>query len=155
MTVKLKVAEAFRNDVGRGIVRVDSKVIEELGQNSGEVVEVIGKKSTPAIIWRGHPQDEGLDLIRMDGFTRYNCGASLGDTITIKKAAPKEAASIEFSPAEALRISGNFNQYLKHRLMGRVFINGDRIVVGVLGSSMPLVVIMDKIFIPGCPLFSN
>ncbi len=140
MTVKLKVAEAFRNDVGRGIVRVDSKVIEELGQNSGEVVEVIGKKSTPAIIWRGHPQDEGLDLIRMDGFTRYNCGASLGDTITIKKAAPKEAASIEFSPAEALRISGNFNQYLKHRLMGRVFINGDRIVVGVLGSSMPLVV---------------
>ena len=53
MTVKLKVAEAFRNDVGRGIVRVDSKVIEELGQNSGEVVEVIGKKSTPAIIWRG------------------------------------------------------------------------------------------------------
>ena len=32
MVVRLKVAEAFRNDVGRGIVRVDSKVMEDLKQ---------------------------------------------------------------------------------------------------------------------------
>lgn len=140
MTIKLKVAEAFRNDVGRGIVRVDSKVMEELGQNSGEFAEIIGKRLTAAMIWRGHPQDEGLDLIRMDGFTRYNCGVSLGDVVVIKKAAPKEAVLVEFAPSETLRVSGNFNQYLKHRLMGRVFVEGDRIVVGVLGSSIPLAV---------------
>lgn len=140
MAIKLKVAEAFRNDVGRGIVRVDSKVMEELGQNSGEIVEVVGKRNTPAIIWRGHPQDEGLGLIRMDGFTRYNCGVSLSETIEIKKAHSVEAKSVEFALAEPVKISGNFNQYLKHRLLGRVFATGDRIVVGVLGSSIPFVV---------------
>jgi transitional endoplasmic reticulum ATPase len=140
MTIKLKVAEAFRNDVGRGIVRIDSKVMEELGQNSGDVAEITGKKSTGAMIWRGHPQDEGLGLIRMDGFTRCNCGVSLSESVTIKPAAPKEAGIVEFAPAETLRMSGNFSLYLKHRLMGRVFAEGDRIVVGVLGSSIPLVV---------------
>jgi len=140
MTTKLKVAEAFRNDVGRGIVRVDSKVMEELGQSSGQVIEIIGKRKTAAIIWRGHPQDEGLGLIRMDGFTRYNCGALMGDSVVVKKAVANEAHNVEFSPAEPVRISGNFSQYLKHRLTGRVVIDSDRIVVGVLGSSIPFVV---------------
>jgi len=140
MVVKLKVAEAFRNDVGRGIIRGDRKVMEELNQPSGSVVEILGKKKTVAIIWRGHPQDEGLGLIRMDGFTRYNCDVSLGDKVMIRKISPKAAQSVEFAPTETVKISGNFNQYLKHRLMGRVFLEGDRIVVGVLGSSIPFVV---------------
>lgn len=140
MAIRLKIAEAFKNDVGRGIVRVDGKVMEELGLTSGGVVEILGKKKTVAIIWRGHPQDEGLGLIRMDGFTRYNCGSSLGDRILIKKAIIKTAESIEFAPTEPVKISGNFNQYLKHRLMGRVFLENDRIVVGVLGSSISFVV---------------
>jgi transitional endoplasmic reticulum ATPase len=140
MAVKLKVAEAFRNDVGRGIVRVDGKVMEELGKSSGDIVGILGKKSTAAMLWRGHPQDEGLGLVRMDGFTRYNCGVSLGDKVILKKVVTKVARSIEFAPTESIRISGNFNQYLKHRLMGRVFLEGDRIIVGVLGSSIPFVV---------------
>jgi transitional endoplasmic reticulum ATPase len=140
MVVRLKVAEAFRNDVGRGIVRVDNEVLRELKQSSGEAVEVLGKKKTVAILWRGHPQDEGLGLIRMDGFTRHNCGVSLGDKIMLRKITPKEAEEVEFAPTESVRISGNFNQYLKHRLMGRVFMEGDRIVVGVLGSTIPFVV---------------
>jgi len=140
MTIKLKVAEAFRNDVGRGIVRVDNMVMEELGQMSGQVVEIIGKRSTAAIIWRGHPQDEGVGLIRMDGFTRHNCGVSMGETVVIKKSFANEAHTVEFSPEETVKISGNFGQYLKHRLVGRVLTEGDRIVVGVLGSSIPFVV---------------
>jgi len=144
MAIKLKVAEAFRNDVGRGIVRVESKVMERLNQSSGDVIEIMGKKSTAAMLWRSHPQDEGLGLIRMDGFTRFNCGVSLGDKVLIKRVIQKEAQSIEFAPGETLRISGNFNHYLKHRLMGRVFTQGDRIVVGVLGSSIPFVVTKTK-----------
>ncbi len=144
MVVKLKVAEAFRNDVGRGIVRVDSKVMEQLNQSSGGVVELMGKKTTAAVIWRGHPQDEGLGLIRMDGFTRHNCGLSLGDKLMIRPATPKPASSVEFAPTEPVRISGNFNQYLKHRLADRVFTEGDKIVVGVLGSSIPFIITKTK-----------
>ncbi|MBN2518808.1 MAG: AAA family ATPase, partial [Candidatus Altiarchaeota archaeon] len=144
MGAKLKTAEAFRNDVGRGIVRVDSSVMEELGLTSGDVVEIIGKRTTVAIIWRGHPQDEGLGLIRMDGFTRYNCGVKLGDKVIIKKSIAKDAESVEFAPTESVKISGNFDQYLKHRLLGRVLLEGDRIVVGVLGSSIPFVITKTK-----------
>jgi len=144
MVVKLKTAEAFRNDVGRGIVRVDSGVMEGLGLTSGDVVEIMGKRTTVAIIWRGHPQDEGLGLVRMDGFTRYNCGVKLGDKVIIKKTAAKDAESVEFAPTERVKISGNFNQYLKHRLLGRVLLERDRIVVGVLGSSIPFVVMKTK-----------
>lgn len=144
MAVKLKVAEAFRNDVGRGIIRVDSSVMEELSLSSGDVIEVMGKRTTVAIVWRGHPQDEGLGLVRMDGFTRYNCGAKLGDRVILKKEAAREAESVEFAPTENIKISGNFDQYLKHRLVGRVLLEGDRIVVGVLGSSIPFVVTKTK-----------
>jgi transitional endoplasmic reticulum ATPase len=144
MAVKLKVAEAFRNDVGRGIVRVDSSVMEELNLSSGDVVEVMSKRTTAAIIWRGHPQDERLGLIRMDGFTRYNCSVKLGDKIILKKGVAKEAEAVEFAPTENIKISGNFDQYLKHRLVGRVLLEGDRIVVGVLGSSIPFVVTKTK-----------
>ena len=144
MAIRLKVAEAFRNDVGRGIVRVESRIMEKLNQSSGDVIEIMGKKSTAAMVWRSHPQDEGLGLIRMDGFTRFNCGVSLGDKVIIRRALPKEAQSVEFAPSETLKISGNFNHYLKHRLMGRVFVQGDRIVVGVLGSTIPFLVTKTK-----------
>lgn len=140
MVVKLKIAEAFRNDVGRGIVRVESKIMDSLGVSSGDIVEIIGKRTTAAIVWRGHPQDDGLGLIRLDGFTRYNCNAHLGDSLVLKKASSSEANVAEFAPTENVKISGNFDQYLKHRLMGRVLIQGDRVVVGVLGSSIPFVV---------------
>jgi len=140
MAIKLKTAEAFRSDVGRGIVRVDSSILQSLDVTSGDIVEVSGKRSTVAVVWRGHPQDENLGLIRMDGFTRYNCGAKLGDKIIIKKTNAQEAEYVEFSPAEQLKLSGNFEQYLKNRLLGRVLMQGDRLVVGVLGSSIPFVV---------------
>ncbi len=140
MVFKLKVAEAFRTDVGRGIVRISGDVMESLGIASGGVVEVLGKRRTTAVAWRGHPQDDGLDVVRMDGFVRHNCGVSMGDSILIKRANPQEAESVEFAPVEKVKISGNFTQYLKHRLQGRALVEGDRIVVGVLGSTIPFVV---------------
>jgi len=143
-SIKLKVSEAFKNDVGRGIARVGSDVMSELGLNSGDVVEIFGKRKTAAIAWRGHPQDEGMGIIRVDGFLRHNCGAKLGEKITIKPAKVSEAEFIEFAPTEEIRISGNFTQYLKHRLLGRVLVEGDRIVVGVLGSSIPFIVTKTK-----------
>jgi len=141
LSVKLKAAEAYRTDVGRGIVRVDSGVMRELNLSSGDVVQIMGKKTTVAVVWRGHPQDEGLGIMRMDGFVRYNCDVKLGDAIIVKKIVPVEAKSVEFAPTEPIKISGNFSQYLKHRLLGRVMMEEDKIMVGVLGSSIPFVVV--------------
>ena len=58
-TILLKVAEAMRNDVGRGIARMDAKSREGLGISTGDVVKLSGKKVAYALIWPSHPDDEG------------------------------------------------------------------------------------------------
>ncbi|HDH91322.1 MAG TPA: ATPase, partial [Candidatus Aenigmarchaeota archaeon] len=80
--VKLKVGElTAREEAGRGIVRIDSRVMQELGIREGDVVEIEGKRKTAAIAVRAYPADVGLNLIRMDGITRRNCGAGVGEYV--------------------------------------------------------------------------
>ncbi|MFQ6105513.1 MAG: hypothetical protein ACE5NL_00375, partial [Candidatus Hydrothermarchaeaceae archaeon] len=46
MELKLKVAEALQPDVGRGVVRLDTKTRDTLGIVTGDIVEITGEKST-------------------------------------------------------------------------------------------------------------
>ena len=46
----LKVSEAKSKDAGRGIARVDPAVMEALGLNAGDVVQIEGKKKTVALV---------------------------------------------------------------------------------------------------------
>jgi len=56
---ELKVVEAYQNDVGRGIVRMDSRARKTLEVTTGDIVEIKGKRITAAVVWQAHPQDEG------------------------------------------------------------------------------------------------
>ena len=88
MTEKLvlKVAEAPQSDVGLGRARVDTKTRMALNIDVGEIVEIIGKKSTAAKIFRVMQEDEGKGIVRIDGLVRRNVGCSIGDRIEVKKA---------------------------------------------------------------------
>ncbi|MEM2963235.1 MAG: CDC48 family AAA ATPase [Candidatus Anstonellales archaeon] len=138
-SIELRVAEALQNDVGRGIVRIDSKAREELSVSTGDIVELKGKRSTAAIVWQAHPQDEGAEIIRMDGYLRQNSGVALGDKITVKKADIKEAKKVVLAPTQPIKYSPGFDQFVKKRLVGRALNRGDMIFVGVFGTSFPLV----------------
>ncbi len=140
MEVELKVAEAMQNDVGRGIVRLDTATRDKLGITTGDVVELKGKKETGAVVWRAHAEDEGLRIIRMDGILRQNAEISLGDKVTVKKASSKDAKKVIFSPTQAIRFSVGFGDFIKRRLLGRPITAGDRVVVGVLGTTLPFLV---------------
>lgn len=137
MKIELKVAEAMKNDVGRGIVRLDTKTRDTLGVSAGDIIEIAGKRATGAIIWRAYPEDEGLGIIRMDGFLRQNADASLGDKVTVKKAEIKDAQTLTLAPTQMIRFSVGFGDFLKRRLLGRPVSSGDRVVVGVLGTTLP------------------
>ena len=137
--IELKVAEALQNDVGRGLVRIDSKARKELDVNTGDIVELKGKRSTAALVWQAHPQDEGLSLIRMDGYLRQNTGVGLGDKITVKKAELKEAKKVVLAPTQPMKYSPGFDQYVKKKMVGRAINRGDTIFIGVFGTSFPLV----------------
>ena len=89
-TLRLKVASAQQQDVGKGIVRIGPKQIKGLGIQRGDVIEIKGKRLTAAIAVPEHNEDQGLDIVRMDGLIRGNAGVGIGDHVELKKADWKE-----------------------------------------------------------------
>ena len=65
--IMLRVAEAHHRDAGRDIARIDRDIMEKLGILSGDVILVIGKEKACAIAGPGYPEDEGQELVRIDG----------------------------------------------------------------------------------------
>ncbi|MBU0591223.1 CDC48 family AAA ATPase [Candidatus Micrarchaeota archaeon] len=138
--ITLKVAEAFQNDIGRGIARIDSKAKSELGVSTGDIIKLTGKKSTLAIVWQSHQDDEGIEMLRMDGILRQNAGISLGEKVRAEAVQTKTAKKIILAPKEAIRYSVGFDQYVKKRLVGKPVLKGNLLPVGIFGTSIPLVV---------------
>lgn len=136
----LKVAEAFQNDIGRGIARIDSKAKSELGVSTGDIIRLSGKKAALAIVWQAHPDDEGLDMIRMDGILRQNVGVGLGEKVRAEPVQTKIAKKVILAPQEPVRYSVGFDQYVKKRLIGKPLLKGNLLPVGIFGTSIPLVV---------------
>ena len=135
--IELKATEALQNDVGRGIVRLDTKARKELGVTSGDIVEIKGKKTTGAIVWQSYPQDENLGIIRMDGPIRQNAGVSVGEFVKVAKAqSVKEAKKVLFAPKQAVRFSPEFQDYVKRRIINMPITKGDNIVVPVFGQPL-------------------
>lgn len=139
-SLNLKVAEAFQNDIGRGIARIDSKAKSELGVSTGDIIKLTGKKSALAIVWQAHQDDEGLDMIRMDGILRQNVGVGLGEKVRVDAVHTKVAKKIVLAPQEAVRYSVGFDQYVKKRLIGKPVLKGNLLPVGIFGTSIPLIV---------------
>jgi transitional endoplasmic reticulum ATPase len=138
-TVTLRVADALQRDVGRGISRVDPKVMEELGLTSGDALQIVGTRKTSALAWPAYQQDYGKRIIRMDGYMRRNAGVSIDDKVTIRKIEAKTAQKLTLAPTEPLRIVGG-EEYLAQILEGRVMARGDFIPINVMGRKIDLVV---------------
>jgi len=136
----LKVSEAFQNDIGRGIARIDSKAKSQLGVSTGDIIKLTGKKSALAIVWQAHPDDEGLDMIRMDGILRQNVGIGLGEKVRMEAIQTKVAKRVVLAPQEPVRYSVGFDQYVKKRLIGKALLKGNLLPVGIFGTSIPLIV---------------
>jgi len=140
MAIMLKVAEAFQNDIGRGIARLDSKAKSNLNVSTGDIIKLTGRKVALAIVWQAHPDDEGLDMIRLDGILRQNVGIGLGEMVRVEKTEAKEARKVVLAPKESLRYGSGFEQYVKKRLIGKPIIKGNSLPVGIFGTSIPLVI---------------
>jgi transitional endoplasmic reticulum ATPase len=138
-TVTLRVADALQRDVGRGIARVDPKVMEELGLTSGDALQIVGTRKTSALAWPAYQQDYGKRIVRMDGYMRRNAGVSIDDKVTIRKIEAKTAQKLTLAPTEPLRIVGG-EEYLAQILEGRVMARGDFVPINVMGRKIDLVV---------------
>ena len=141
--ITLRVAEAYYRDVGRGIARIDPEVMAKLGLQSGDVVEIIGKSSVPAIVWPGYPEDRGKGIIRIDGSLRNNAGVGIDDRVRVRKVEAKPAEKVTLAPTEPVRLMGG-EAYLLRLLEGRPVTRGQKIRVELFGHTLTFVVTATK-----------
>ena len=124
-TTKLQVANARAEDSGRGIAHLPRAVMASLGVTEGDVIEIVGKKSTPARVVGPYSEDEGLEIIRIDGLQRANAGVGSGDFVEVRRAESKPATRVVFAPAQQnLRLQGSANA-LKRTFFDRPLAQGD------------------------------
>jgi len=100
----LKIDEIPQQHVGRGRAIVDPKIIEDQNWNSGQILEIIYNKKTHVKLWPGTTEEYGTGIIKIDGITRLNIGAGIGDKISIKSVEAPNAEQIVLSPTEKLPI---------------------------------------------------
>jgi transitional endoplasmic reticulum ATPase len=107
---RLQVANMRPDDSGRGLARLPRGVMNSLGLSEGDVVELTGKRATPARAVLSYPEDDGLNIIRLDGLQRANAEIGSGDFVTIRKTESKPAQRVVFAPAQKnLRLQGSAN----------------------------------------------
>lgn len=140
--IKLRVAEARYRDVGKRRARIDSLSMAKLAIKPGEIAELIGKRSTPVTVWLAESQENGREIIRIDGQTRKNVGVGLNDMLTVRKVRSKAAKSVFLLPLghNAMSIDDRFCAFVRNKLAGYPINEGDEISVGVLGNSIDFVI---------------
>jgi len=124
-TRKLQVANARPEDSGRGLARLSRATMNALGLKEGDVVEIVGKRATPARAVLPYQEDEGLEILRLDGLQRANAGVGSGDFVEVHKSASQPAQRVVFAPAQAnLRLHGS-GEALKRSFGMRPLTAGD------------------------------
>lgn len=128
--IRLKVVEAQQDDAYKGIARVDSDIMKELGVRRGDVISIKGNRETVAIVDRAYPADVGEGIIRIDGILRRNAKTGIGEAVTITRAEVKEAKKIMIAPAQKNIMVQAEPDNLRRGLLGRTMVKGDVIVLG-------------------------
>ncbi|QUC65676.1 CDC48 family AAA ATPase [Nitrosopumilus sp. K4] len=148
--IELKIEEMPQAYVGKGMAIVDPKIIEENNWKPGQILELSANKKSHVKLWSGFPEDYDSKTIRIDGLTRYNIGASIGENLSINAVEGVEAEQIVLSPIEKIHAEG-LHEYMSSLYQGHVFTTGDTVIVNTqMGSKIQLVVTSTK---PAKPVF--
>ena len=124
--IVLKIDEIPQQHVGRGRAIVDPKIIEDKKWSTGQILELTYNKKTHVKLWPGLPEEYGTGTIKIDGITRQNIGAGIGDKISLKSVEAENAEQITLSPTEKIAAEG-LQEYMIYNYLNHVFTTGDSI----------------------------
>jgi transitional endoplasmic reticulum ATPase len=82
-TVLLTVTGADPQDVGHGIARIDPGILADLGGGTGTLLRVRGGRDTYVRALPQHLAKRGSGLLCVDGATRGNAQAAIGDSVIV------------------------------------------------------------------------
>jgi len=135
--LQMRVDESKQRDVGKRRARIGHHAMDYLNVSPGDVVEIKGSRISCAIVWPSDEDEKNPDSIRIDGQTRKNIDAALGDVVYVKKVKVKTAKSVKLMPVnDVVTIDKEFTDFVKNRLKGLPLTMGDEISVMILGNSM-------------------
>ena len=140
---KVRVKDAYKQDVGRGRIRLDPEVIKELKLQTGDIISISHPgtaQRTAALLYPGKQEDHGTNIIRIDASLRRNLGANLDDIVDIRKIKAELADKITFAGLKEAVILRN-SQQLATKLENRVITKGDILSFYSMGRRVDLIVI--------------
>ncbi|HSG83503.1 MAG: CDC48 family AAA ATPase [Nitrosopumilus sp.] len=140
----LKIEESPQQHVGRGRAIVDPKIIEDQKWNTGQILELTFNKKTHVKLWPGAPEEYGSGFIKIDGMTRQNIGAGIGDKISLKTVEAVNAEQIILSPTEKIAAEG-LQEYMIYNYLNHVFTTGDSVSLNTqMGGRVQFIVTSTK-----------
>ncbi|MFX0059642.1 MAG: AAA family ATPase [Candidatus Hodarchaeota archaeon] len=140
---KVRIKDAFKEDAGRGIIRIDPEIISKLKLKIGDVIEInhpLAKKRTVALLSTGKDEDKGKGIIRLDPSLRRNLNASIDDLVEIRSIEASLAKSVTFTGLNSSLIPRD-PQSLARKLEKRVITEGDSLSFYAMGHRIDLVII--------------
>ncbi|MEW5920332.1 MAG: hypothetical protein AB1796_05120 [Bacillota bacterium] len=114
-----RISEARAKDVGKGIARIDRYYFDVLSLNTGDIIEINGKRRTVARVLPSPPDERERHVIQIDGITRENARAGIGEKVRVVKANFKPAAKIGLQLLSGPLETGEKDvSYLSHIIEG-------------------------------------
>jgi transitional endoplasmic reticulum ATPase len=138
----LRVAEATQRDFGRGIARIDPEDMKRIGVETGDVVQISGRKKTVAKILPAYPENRGKGIIQIDGIIRNNAQVGIDDNVYVEKVEAQRAEKVILAPLEGKqpRLGEAYGKHLGKLLEGLPLIEGDQVRLNLLGTSISFAV---------------
>jgi len=132
----LRVKEALVKDVGRAIARIDPKDMKLMGLESGDVIVIEGKRSTPVKIMPCYPEDRDKSIIQIDGITRGNCESGIDEKVKIALTSCRPATKIKLKPdtKSGSLFKADDAKYIGSLINGVPVVKGDKVRANLFGS---------------------
>ena len=128
---KLKIERLEKSRSGRSLIYIDQDVMLDLGLNTGDIIEIRGKKKTTGIAVSSAP-DRGKGIIRLDGLQRLNAGATIGEYVSLQIAEVYPAIELVLTPTRPNIDLKRQADAIKSKLIDKPVVIGD--IVDVLGT---------------------
>lgn len=135
-SIKLKVKEGLVEDSRKGIVRLNREDMEQLGVDTGDVVNIKGKRDTIAKVYPSFNDIYGMPFIQMDGIIRRNAGAGLNDVVIVSKTEIKAARKVVLSPIDPFfKCKEDDEKEIKNIIKGIPIISDDELSLIIFGHN--------------------
>lgn len=133
-SIVLKVAMAQRqSEAGYGRARMDNDSRRALGLEIGDTIEIVGKRTVVAKVFKCDPEDEGKGMIFIDGLTRTSAGVSVDENVSVRRCDPMLAEQVVLAPnipeGKKIRFEKGIEDVFLRGLMARPLVAGTDIIV--------------------------